>query len=105
VTVTGDTELPDLRLSLPIVHRGVVAVPQQGAESVRVGGALISAYVLRDATGAPVLDPSGLPTCASAPSLATGTATGRCIRSVVQIAETRSTPEGTFELVLPSVLQ
>jgi hypothetical protein len=103
VTVAENVELGSIRLSLPIIHRGVVAVVPTGAEAIPIRGALIRAYVLRDAAGQPIEDPETTPPCSAvAAELLEET---RCIRSVVQVGETRSLEEGAFELVLPSSLE
>jgi hypothetical protein len=82
----------------------VVEIPTE-AEPVRVPNALIRAYVLRDALGEPVLDPDGVPTCStSGGSFGLGKQT-RCIRSTLQVAETRCADDGSYELVLPSTLE
>jgi len=103
VSVGASVDLDQLQGSLPIIQRGKVQVPVKGAEPLVVPGTLIRAYVIRDATGAPILDPTGLQSCS------TGTYTGatsgtRCIGSALQVAETRADSDGKYELVLPSSL-
>jgi hypothetical protein len=102
VEVQGDVDLGELRATLPILQRGTVGVPDKNRDLSPVPGTLIRAYVLRDATGAPVLDPTGLTSCADG-SYA-GAATKRCIRSALQIAETHADDSGNYELALPSSL-
>jgi hypothetical protein len=97
VLVDQDLELDALRVPLPIIHRGMVQVPQ-GESPLPIGGALIRAYGLRDRAGELVADPD-TPACADGVPSET-----RCIRSVVQVAETRAHQDGTFDLVLPSVV-
>jgi hypothetical protein len=104
VIVGGALDLaPVLQSSLPIVQRGKVQVPHTGAPATPVPGALIQAYLLRDAIGAPVFDPTGMPTCSSGTYNAAQNAT-RCISSALQVAETRADADGNYELVLPSSL-
>jgi hypothetical protein len=99
VTVGAPVDFPELDVPLPILHRGKIEVPQGPSEpAVPVPGALIRAYILRDNLGGYISDPTGLPTC-SAGASASST---RCIRSVLQVAETRAGDDATFELVLPA---
>lgn len=101
VTVSSDIDFKTLAIPLPIIQRGVVEVLQgTTAEPVSVPGALIRAYVLRDNLGAVVDSPGTLPSCTSAG--VTGGA--RCIRSALQVAETRADGDGTFMLVVPASL-
>jgi hypothetical protein len=105
VFVSTDVALGQLTLPLPIVHRGVVQIPQPDSEPLSVPSALIRAYVMRDDTGAVIRSPGGLASCASSSSTGSTGPAARCIRSVLQVAETRAANDGTFELVLPSELQ
>jgi hypothetical protein len=104
VSVWDHVDLGSLELTLPVVHRGKVQVPIERAPTVSVPGALIRAYVIRDAHGAPILAPEGLPSCAAGQATA-GSEPPRCIRSVLQVAQTRAKDDGTYELVLPSQLE
>jgi hypothetical protein len=102
VASSAPYDLQDVQTPLPIIQRGTVQVPQAAPNPpIPVPGTLISAYLLRDASGAPIFDPTGLPSCA------TGTYTGtegssQCIRSALQVAETRADAQGNYELVLPA---
>jgi hypothetical protein len=110
LSVAGDTSLGRLTVPLPILRRGSVQVPVPLKEAVPVPGALIRVYVVRNALGEAIADPAGLPSCASGTgSSARG---AECIRSVLQVAETRASGAdsagakgGSFELVLPSRLE
>lgn len=104
VTVWDDVDLGNLEVPLPIVHRGKVQVPLGQAPTVSVPGALIRAYVVRGAEGLPILSPEGLSSCAAQGGSTRGEPQ-RCIRSVLQVAETRARDDSTYELVLPSSLE
>jgi hypothetical protein len=105
VAVESDLNLGPLALPLPIVQQGVVDIPNGPAEKpIPVAGALITAYVMRNDLGAYVQDPNGLKSCTSVGS-GPMQPDVRCIRSVLQVAETRSTNDGSFELVLPSTIE
>jgi hypothetical protein len=95
VEIAADTDLGAFPLSLPILHRGTVQVPQ-GETAVPIAGALLRAYVARDAFGR-LVDPS-LPACAET-SRPTKSA---CVLSLLQVAETRAGDDGAFDLFLPS---
>lgn len=99
--VTGDADLGALELSLPLVQRGFVEVPQPRAEPLRVPGALVRVYAFRDSAGQILADPGELPPCGAVASEA---ADAPCLRSVVQVAEARADEDGAFELLLPSSL-
>lgn len=100
VTVESSRDLGSLELPLPIVQRGIVQVPRPDDTPARVPGALIRAYIFRDDQGAYVAD-ADLPSCAS--RTADGFASGdRCIRSVLQVAETRTADDGSFRLFIPA---
>ncbi len=101
VTVSADIDFKTLAIPLPIIQRGVVEVLQgTTAEPVSVPGALIRAYVLRDNLGAVVDSPGTLSSCTSPGA----TSAARCIRSALQVAETRADGDGTFMLVVPASL-
>jgi len=104
VRVASAVDVGALRLPLPIVERGVVEIPTE-KDPVLVGNALIRAYVLRDDRGEPVLDPEGLPNCATSGGTTSLAKQPHCVRSALQVAETRGAQDGTFELVLPSDLE
>lgn len=105
VAVESDVDLGQLPLSLPIVQQGVVDIPNgPAAPPTLVPGALVQAYVIRDDLGAYVDDPTGMKTCTSVRA-GPQQASVRCIRSVLQIGETRAGNDGSFELVLPSSIQ
>jgi len=55
--------------------------------------------------GQVITNPAGLASCASSLTTPSAKSAQRCIRSVLQVAETRAAEDGTFELVLPSELQ
>jgi len=104
VIVSADIELPTARATLPIIQRGKVEVPSGMLEPPTViPGTLIRAYVIRDASGAPIADPTGLPSCSSGTYTGAGTST-RCIRSALQVAETRADSDGNYELSLPATV-
>jgi hypothetical protein len=105
LSVSGDVELGRLTVPLPIIHHGVVEIPQVGQDAIVIPNALIRAYVLRDQTGAVIASPAGLSSCQAAATSKSGTRPVRCIRSVLQVAETRAASDGHFELVLPSALE
>ncbi|HVU02880.1 MAG TPA: hypothetical protein VHE30_14065 [Polyangiaceae bacterium] len=106
VSVAGDLALGTLTVPLPIIHHGVVEIPSPDREAVPIANALIRAYVLRDQSGAVIDSPAGLQDCGTAATTRkAGSPTARCIRSVLQVAETRAGPDGRFELVLPSALE
>lgn len=101
----GRVDLGEIRVKLPIVQWGVVQVPRPQAEPVLVPRASIRAYVLRDQDGNTIADPTGMPSCADPARAAVGTSsTSPCVRSVLQVAETRTRDDGSFELILPSAL-
>jgi hypothetical protein len=105
VTVSAPVDLGLLRVPLPVIERGAVQILVGPSDPpVSVGGALIRAYVIRDASGDPVIDPEGLPDCSTSGGTSAGKVS-RCIRSVLQVAETRAADDGTFDLVLPSLIQ
>lgn len=105
VAVESDLDLGRLSLPLPIVQQGVVDIPNGPAEKpTPVAGALVTAYVLRNDLGAYVQDPTGLKSCTSVGSGPREPGV-RCIRSVLQVGETRSGNDGSFELVLPSSIE
>jgi hypothetical protein len=105
VAVESDLDLGQLSLPLPIVQQGVVDIPNGPAEKpTPVAGALVTAYVLRNDLGAYVQDPAGLKSCTSVGSGPREPGT-RCIRSVLQIGETRAGNDGSFELVLPASVE
>ncbi|HVW29956.1 MAG TPA: hypothetical protein VHC69_31555 [Polyangiaceae bacterium] len=88
--------------TLPIIQRGRVQVPNgMSGAPPSVPGTLIRAYVVRDASGAPIADPTGLPSCSSGTYIGPTEST-RCIRSALQVAETRADSQGNYELVLPA---
>jgi hypothetical protein len=98
VVIDGDRAVGQVPVPLPIIHRGVVQVPQ-GDRPLPIGGALIRAYALRDPSGAFVEDPE-------APVCEPGSAgESSCVRSVLQVAETRARDDGSFDLVLPARLE
>jgi hypothetical protein len=103
VTVVENRALPLLRATLPIIQRGKVVLPSAMTEApTALPGTLIRAYLIRDASGAPILDdPTGLPSCSSGTYTGDGNTT-RCIRSALQVAETRADSDGNYELVLPA---
>jgi hypothetical protein len=102
VVVADDLDLPPMHATLPIIQRGTVQLPSamMGAPTA-IPGTLIRAYVIRDASGAPILDPTGLPSCSSGTYTGDGKTT-RCIRSALQVAETRADMNGNYELALPA---
>ncbi len=104
ITVSGPVSLGRLQMPLPIIERGIVEIPVGHQSPVPVPGALIQAFVVRDADGVPILQPQGLPSCAAAGSPVVSGKPAPCIRSVLQIAETRTGPDAKFDLVLPSTL-
>jgi hypothetical protein len=104
VYVSTSVVLPTLPLSLPIVHRGVVQIPQKGS-APPVARALIQAYVMRDDRGDVIKNPAGLASCSSSLTTLSAKSAVRCIRSVLQVAATQAAEDGTFELVLPSEMQ
>jgi hypothetical protein len=99
VAVSESADLGSVEVPLPVVQSGVVQVPQ--ATPLLVNGALIRAYVYVDDTGQYVADPDSLTSCTS-PLL---TAEERCLRSVVQVAETRAQEDGSYRLLIPSRLE
>jgi hypothetical protein len=99
ISISESTDLGSVEVPLPVVRSGVVQVPQ--ANPLLVGGALIRAYVYVDDTGQYVADPDSLTSCTS-PLL---TAEERCLRSVVQVAETRAQEDGSYRLLIPSRLE
>lgn len=101
VSSSAETHLGDIRLSLPIIHRGVVAIRQSNGPDVVVQDALLRAYILRDEYGERIDDPTNVPSCTAAAS--SGMHVSRCIRSALQIAEAQAGADGSFELVLPSI--
>lgn len=105
VTVSSDVGLPSLHATLPIIQRGKVQLPSgMSGPPTALPGTLIRAYVIRDASGAPILDdPTKLPSCSSGTYTGDGKTT-RCIRSALQVAETRADSDGNYELVLPASL-
>jgi hypothetical protein len=104
VAVESDLDMGQLALPLPIVQQGVVDIPNGPAEKpTPVAGALITAYVLRNDLGAYVQDPTGIKSCTSVESKPQPGA--RCIRAVLQVAETSAANDGSFELVLPSSIE
>jgi hypothetical protein len=105
VAVESDLNLGQLSLPLPIVQQGVVDIPNGPAEKpTPVAGALITAYVMRNDLGAYVHDPAGMKSCTSVGS-GPQQPDARCIRSVLQVGETRAANDGSFELVLPSSIE
>lgn len=105
IAVAHDVDVGQLELPLPIVEQGVVDIPHgPEAPPTPVPGALISAYVLRDDLGAYIDDPEGMKSCTSVGTGQQQPGT-RCIRSVLQVAETRADNDGSFVLVLPSSVQ
>jgi hypothetical protein len=98
--VSGEVGVGDIELTLPVIHRGTIEIRQ--SPRVTVKRALLRAYVLRDETGSRIEDPTGLPSCTMLASSGVAAPSTRCIRSVLQVAETTSDDEGHFELVLPS---
>jgi hypothetical protein len=105
VAVDSDLNLGQLALPLPIVQQGVVDIPNGPDEKpTPVAGALITAYVMRNDLGAYVQNLSGLKSCTSVGS-GPQQPDVRCIRSVLQVAETRAANDGSFELVLPSSIE
>jgi hypothetical protein len=105
VAVGSDVDLGQLVLPLPIIQQGVVDILNgQEARPTPVPGALIRAYVLRNDLGAYIDDPEGMKSCTSVGSGPQQPNT-RCIRSVLQVGETRAANDGSFELVLPSSVQ
>jgi len=105
VAVESDVNIGQLVLPLPIVQQGVVDIPNGPLEKpTPVAGALITAYVMRNDLGAYVQDPTGLKSCTSVGS-GPQQPDVRCIRSVLQVAETRAANDGSFELVLPSSIE
>jgi hypothetical protein len=99
-----------LQTTLPIVQRGTVQVlqenvvdPTKAPKPIPLPGTLISAYLLRDASGTPIFDPTGLPSCAT--GTYSGSDTGaRCIRSALKVAQTFAAADGKYELVLPAAI-
>jgi hypothetical protein len=102
VTVFSDVDLGSVYLPLPIVHRGKVEIPQQTMGAITVPNALVRAYVLRDDQGNVIDNPSSVQTCAAAASNSARESSARCIRSALQVAETRTDKDGLFEVILPS---
>lgn len=110
VDSSATVDLGDLRNTLPIVQRGVVQVPQEtdvvnpqmpaANNPIRAPGTLINAYLLRDASGAPIFNPKGLSSCATG-TYSGAESTSQCIRSALQVAQTRADAQGNYELVLP----
>ncbi len=82
-------DLGALTLPLPVTYDGVVRVPSAAADSadalVEVPGALVRAYAMLDATGAPV-DAIGLAS------------------SAIQVGEARAAADGSFRIRLPAEL-
>lgn len=105
VEVEADVNLRQLVLPLPIVQQGVVDILNGPSEKpTPVPGALVSAYVIRNDQGAYVRDPTGMKSCTTVGSAPQQSGV-RCIRSVLQVAETRAANDGSFELVLPSSIE
>ena len=100
VLVDGTEDLDEVKLPLPILRRGVVQLVQEGQAPTKLAGALIRAYIFRDNSGEPIDDPTNLPNCAE---MTVGPG-DTCIRSILQVAETRAREDGGFELALPSQL-
>jgi hypothetical protein len=110
VSESSERDLGGLQTTLPIVQRGTVQVlqentdhPTMAAKPIPLPGTLISAYLLRDASGAPIFDPTGLPSCATGTYSGSDTG-GRCIRSALKVAQTFAAAEGKYELVLPAAI-
>src|SRR5262249_42445968 len=82
LSVSAMQDVGILKATLPIVQRGTVQLPIMGQEPTPVPATLIRAFLLRDATGAPVSDPEGMPNCSSGTYSGTANPT-RCIRSVL----------------------
>jgi hypothetical protein len=99
VVIQGDTELGSIAVPLPTVHRGRVQLPQADAP-VPIGGALIRAYAFRLSDGSVTSD-ADLPAC-NAGELEPSS---DCIRSVLQVAETRAAADGTFSLFVPASVE
>jgi hypothetical protein len=67
-------------------------------------GALVSAYVLIDDAGEVITDPAALPRCTMITDPA-DSATTRCARAALKVAEARANDTGHFELLLPGALE
>jgi hypothetical protein len=104
--ISGEQTAGVVDLPLPVIYRGTIEVRPPSSDGVAVPGvkvrALVRAYVLRDEKGAAITDPAGMPSCTMVAASGAGASSSRCIRSVLQVAETTSDDQGLFELVLPS---
>lgn len=98
VEVGVDRDLGDIEAPLPILQQGALQLVSDRGDPIAVPAALIRAYIFRDQQGDYVADPESFPSCA-ARDVMPGE---RCIRSVLQIAETRVEEDGSFELALPA---
>jgi hypothetical protein len=98
VMVDGDVDLGAVDITLPVLREGSVQIAQ-ASEPLLVPGALLRVYVLRDRFGEVLSDPGAPPCREGAPD-----PTVRCVRSLLQVAETRTDSSGRFRLFLPSDL-
>jgi hypothetical protein len=104
--ISGEQTAGVVDLPFPVIYRGTIEVRPPSSDGVAVPGvnvrALVRAYVLRDENGTVIADPAGVPSCTMVAASGARASSGRCIRSVLQVAETTSDDQGLFELVLPS---
>jgi hypothetical protein len=107
VAVTADLDLGVLALGYPVIHQGQLKVTDASCaspETCVLPGALVSAYVLIDDAGEVITDPAALPRCTMITDPA-DSATTRCARAALKVAEARANDTGHFELLLPGALE